>query len=502
MTSQISPQRILVIYDNRLPPKQTRNTILEHLYTMEKSDVPHDITYYNTHETVQPVLGYSNKPFPPPRNILDTEWDVVILHYTFLGFRTIGKAAPYWKQNFDWIERLHGVKIAIPQDEGNYAGVLDQWLFDWDVKIIFSVHYQPDGLLYPLMSRHAVIYPCLPGYIDEASAEIYKDRIRPISDRQKDIVYRVRKLPYWLGSASYIKWRVGEVVALHAEAMELKTDICVGYEHSLFGNDWLEFISSGKAVIGAEGGYSVINWNGELPYIAETILKRKPGLSFMDFKKHMFPGWDCFDLLTITPRHFEAITAKTCQVLVEGDYKGILHADEHYIPISEDYSNVDEALEKLKDINYIQAMVDHSYENIFLSGKYTYGAFASQIETALLEYQHDSETQPRERKARRFDMTRKNDQRYIDTCNAKFWNELCGTSLAQALGINKVTPQNLIRYDKAYMNYYPYLAKYVDNEEIRSKKTLEIGLGYGTLGHQLAKNGADYFGLDIAEGPL
>ena len=89
----------------------------------------------------------------------------------------------------------------------------------------------------------------------------------------------------------------------------------------------------------------------------------------------------------------------------------------------------------------------------------------------------------------------------IDTRNADFWNELCGSGLAQSLGITENTPENLRRFDDAYMTLYPYLAPYVTAEDLSGKRVLEIGLGYGTLGQFIASRGCHYYGLDIAAGP-
>ncbi len=89
-------------------------------------------------------------------------------------------------------------------------------------------------------------------------------------------------------------------------------------------------------------------------------------------------------------------------------------------------------------------------------------------------------------------------EKNIEQKNAEFWNELCGSGLAQSLGINEINPENLHRFDQAYLGIYPYLKQYVSEEELKGKKILEIGLGYGTLGELLASCGCDYFGLDIA----
>lgn len=95
-----------------------------------------------------------------------------------------------------------------------------------------------------------------------------------------------------------------------------------------------------------------------------------------------------------------------------------------------------------------------------------------------------------------------NGQSKLDAKNAQFWDELCGSGLARSLGITQVTPEALRRFDQAYMDLYPYLRGYVLRENLKDKKVLEIGLGYGTLGSFLASQGCEYYGLDIAEGPV
>src|SRR3989344_7099564 len=90
-------------------------------------------------------------------------------------------------------------------------------------------------------------------------------------------------------------------------------------------------------------------------------------------------------------------------------------------------------------------------------------------------------------------------QRSTDRQNARFLSELCGSALAKRLGISKITTGNLRKFDRAYLEKFPYLKNYLGN--LRHKKVLEIGLGYGTLGQVIASEGADYHAIDIAEGP-
>ena len=90
----------------------------------------------------------------------------------------------------------------------------------------------------------------------------------------------------------------------------------------------------------------------------------------------------------------------------------------------------------------------------------------------------------------------------IDAANAGFWDELCGTNLARELGITDASPASLERFDRAYLDLYPYLAGYLRAPETAGRRVLEIGLGYGTVAELLARAGADYHGVDIADGPV
>ncbi|MBM3489276.1 MAG: class I SAM-dependent methyltransferase [Alphaproteobacteria bacterium] len=86
--------------------------------------------------------------------------------------------------------------------------------------------------------------------------------------------------------------------------------------------------------------------------------------------------------------------------------------------------------------------------------------------------------------------------------NARFWDELCGSTLARTLGISDHSPASLQRFDDWYFRFYPYLARHVPFPNVADKRVLEVGLGYGSVGERLARAGADYHGLDIAAGPV
>lgn len=94
-------------------------------------------------------------------------------------------------------------------------------------------------------------------------------------------------------------------------------------------------------------------------------------------------------------------------------------------------------------------------------------------------------------------------QQQIDEANAAFWTELCGTGFANVLGLNgDYSAASLEKFDNAFFDFYPYLLPHIKPEKLKNQTVLEIGLGYGSLGQAIAKAGADYHGLDIAQGPI
>lgn len=90
----------------------------------------------------------------------------------------------------------------------------------------------------------------------------------------------------------------------------------------------------------------------------------------------------------------------------------------------------------------------------------------------------------------------------VDSENEGFWDELCGSGLAQSVGITDASPESLQKFDDTYFGFYPYLKPYLAEATDEPMRVLEIGLGYGTLGGELIARGHNYHGLDIAAGPV
>ena len=77
-------------------------------------------------------------------------------------------------------------------------------------------------------------------------------------------------------------------------------------------------------------------------------------------------------------------------------------------------------------------------------------------------------------------MTHQRSQQQIDAANAKFWSGLCGTLLAQGVGVTDASAQSLARFDRGHMKLFPYLDRYLAWRS--GERVLEIGLVGVTIG--------------------
>jgi spore maturation protein CgeB len=63
----------------------------------------------------------------------------------------------------------------------------------------------------------------------------------------------------------------------------------------------------------------------------------------------------------ISSRHFDAAGTGTCQILMRGQYNGILQADQHYIALDQDLGNMAEAVERFRDPAERARVADTAY---------------------------------------------------------------------------------------------------------------------------------------------
>jgi len=365
--------KILILYKKFF--EKDRNTITEHLYSFKN--------YYHAED-----FCYVNVPDRIPRYLPYFKFDAVILHYTFLSTRFL-PSEHYWQEYISNLKNIRGLKIAIPQDEYDETDRLCDLFKKYKVKMVFTSFTNKTDWIkaYPVSKAGSMeIVPVLTGYVDEnLEKKIHKlDNYVEFEKKKIDIGYRARKLPYYFGEHSLMKTQLVEKLEPKLTKHKLRVDIKnTDSQYSVepfMGDDWLNFLLRCKAVLGCEGGSSLLDSDGKVKRRVLDYCRINPDATFAKVKKICFNGKDnnikCF---TIGPRHFEAIQTKTLQILTEGKYNNILKPDVHYLVLKNDFSNIKKIVTILKDKKRCNKIINQAYEDIVLSGKYSYRKFVELI---------------------------------------------------------------------------------------------------------------------------
>ena len=363
------PDCVVVLHHNRGSQYPLRSSIEDHLFSWRR---------YSRFRIVYVNLAFGT-PFEEMQRLAPR---AVVFHTSLLSTR-------WTRELFTAITtplvRMHAwqcAKVAVPQDEFTNTDLLDGFLTDVGATHVLTCASEQDWpAIYPLTSTTAAEFrTVLTGYLDERTIARISALPHP-EPRSVDIGYRAWKAAYWLGSWGRHKVRVAEVMAAAAAARGMSCDVSLNDSDTLLGDDWFRFLLNCRATVGVEGGASVLDRDGTLKDEVARYLDAHPEATYEETERACFPGRDgSLRLMALSPRHLEACATRTAQLLVRGDYNGVLRADDHYFPIEPDYSNIDAALDFLEDRGRVTSMTDRAYDDIVGSGAVTYRRFIADFD--------------------------------------------------------------------------------------------------------------------------
>lgn len=331
-------------------PKLAPDFLTKHVFSLRTNQPEHLYIY---HDTQLPIPDY----------VRDVEFDAIILDVTLLCVRWQKKEIfEQIQADYSFVKNSNSVKIAFPQDEYDCSAILDAWMVDWGVDIVFSVISQHWDVLYPSYSKVGEIYLGYTGYIEES---LLKIPCKPFNNRPIDIGYRARKLPPYFGRVGEQKWKIGELVSELSKKHLLNVDIKLGEAYTLHVSTWLDFIGNSKFTLGANSGSSLLDPYGDIQHSVREYLRIYPNAKFEEVEKSCFKGEDGkYSFTAISPRVLEAGLLESCQILVEGSYSGVISAWEHFIPLKSDASNFDEVVLAMKDTDLVARMIRRCKETL------------------------------------------------------------------------------------------------------------------------------------------
>lgn len=349
---------VLYIYScGEFPPRKTVASFIDSF--RKYSD--HNVFYHN--------ISFSGLP----GWMEHFEFDLII----FSHFITTPWNPSNFKKKISHFENFpfkNAVKVAFFQDEYFNTDLTSEFIDRVGIDHVYSVAPESEiPVIYSKVKNKKVKYHTyLTGYVDEDDIRYFQDEV----PRTVDLGYRT-------GWPSFEMYRLGKFGALKFQIADeflkfqnqFKADIKTGTGF-LKGNAWFDFLKTCRFMLGVESGASLLDENGSIYECIKSHHSRNPDAKFEDYESHCFHGKDGnLQLKAISPRVFEAALARSAMVLVEGRYSGILQANDHYIPVKADFSNVNDVVMKLKDEDLRKKLAERAYADLIESGKYTYRRF-------------------------------------------------------------------------------------------------------------------------------
>jgi len=314
-----------------------------------------------------------------PKLLKKYRFNLIVIHYSLLALK-FNDPTRLMSLGGE-IKLLKGYKIAFPQDEYINSFYLNKFFREIRLDHLYTCLIEKKDIdsVYPYKDTGvSKISTVLTGYVNDKRLKP-ENKIISFEKRKIDIAYRARKNPYWLGIFSLNKWQIAEVF-LKAKRNHQIFDISTKTKDTITGKYWLDFIENSRYMIGVEGGASLNDPKGIIREKVEVYLRVNPSATFDQVSKLFFNKVDnnikCYAL---SPRIFEAISVKTCLILMEGHYNGILIPNKHYIPLKKDYSNLVEILDNLDDFNKAKTISNNAYNDIVLSKIYNYKTFIKSV---------------------------------------------------------------------------------------------------------------------------
>jgi hypothetical protein len=358
---------VLVLYYSRQHPLRT--AVSDHLYSLDRY--------------TEANCFYVNVGMPGRVDFLrSVEFDLVVFHTILLWERVNPLQFRAALSRVDWVADLACPKVILPQDEHLHGDELAWLIGQFGVTHVMSCAQEDQwDLLYPEVDReHVDFATVLTGYLSDDTLERIGRILERSASRDIDVGYRAWDPWPSLGRHGLLKTEIGRRFLKAAQGSRLVLDISNNASETFVGDSWFEFLARCKYTIGVEGGASVLDYRGEIMRCTQQFTSEHPNATFGQVEAECFPGSDgSVAYFALSPRHLEACATRTCQVLVEGSYNGILQPGIHYIPMKPDFSDIEDVVELVRSDEARERIVARAYEDVVASRRWSYGAFAHQV---------------------------------------------------------------------------------------------------------------------------
>jgi len=216
---------------------------------------------------------------------------------------------------------------------------------------------------------HTFVYKELSAQLIDAPHALNENIYRPSkSNKVYDIAFSGAKYGIFIGDQE----RNNLIETMANLTPQLKNKINIGRNTNLPRNLWVELLQSAKATVGAEAGTYYLDRNGSLLEQSKEYVQQNPDANLDDLLEKIFDNTsiEYVSGKAISSRHFEPVGTKTSQILLEGNFNGILKEGEHYISVKKNFSNLKDVIDVYSDHDLRNQIVERAYA--YISENHTY----------------------------------------------------------------------------------------------------------------------------------
>lgn len=316
---------------------------------------------------------------PLPAYLKDIDWNGIVLGSTFLCKCIHPNELKKTLIDYKWIKSSSAIKIALPQDDYDCSQILDSWMADWKIDLLFSVLTNNLDVLYPKYCKVGKIELGYTGYISKKWIDKWKN-VKKHNQRSIDVSYRASDLPENFGKIGKLKSLIATRFLNSVKDKNLTLDISVKNEDLIPGDKWHDFLEDSKFCLATPSGSSLLDPTGEYRKNVYKYKLNNPLATFDEVENACFFNQDGkYEFTAISPRNIEAALAETVQIATPGNYSNIMNPVEDYIPLDEDCSNIDEVVKMMNDNVLVNRIKKNLKEKIINTPDLYLNNFASII---------------------------------------------------------------------------------------------------------------------------
>lgn len=286
--------------------------------------------------------------FPLHDKFKNIDFDLIVLGPTFLWCRNHTLLHEQISEEFAFLGNKQAVKVALPQDEYDGSEFLEDWLMDWKVDVTHSVLWSHWNELYPRYKHNGKLKKGYTSYIPEKWINKWRTP-KAFEDREIDISYRTNEYSRLRCSLRNLKCEIGNRFIEKFQSLGLgnnfRLDLKAQNSEIKTNHEWHDFLENSKSCLATPSGSSLLDRRGKTKDLIRSYQSAKNSVSFEEvYLKFLKKEEKGTIYSAISPRNLEAALSETLQIATPGEYSGLMDADQDYLSLDEDCSNIEQVL--------------------------------------------------------------------------------------------------------------------------------------------------------------